>query len=83
MRGALNPQYGPEHFLGGATAYANTKNADLFISIHVNAHRNRRAYGLETYYLNLATDDESIRVAARENARRKKTSVICIPSCPI
>ncbi|MDJ0722069.1 MAG: N-acetylmuramoyl-L-alanine amidase [Desulfobacterales bacterium] len=50
------------------TALANTKNADLFISIHVNAHRNKRAYGTETYFLNLATDEESIRVAAMENA---------------
>ena len=54
------------------TAFANTQNADLFISIHVNAHRNQKAYGLETYYLNLATDDESIRVAARENATSEK-----------
>ena len=54
------------------TAIANTKNADLFISIHTNAHRNRRAYGIETYFLNLATDEESIRVAARENATSTK-----------
>ena len=54
------------------TALANTRNADLFISIHVNAHRNRSAHGLETYFLNLATDDESIRVAARENATSEK-----------
>ena len=54
------------------TAFANTQNADLFISVHVNAHRNPKAYGIETYYLNLATDDESIRVAARENATSEK-----------
>ncbi len=54
------------------TALANTKNADLFISIHANAHRNRDVYGIETFYLNLATDDESIRVAARENATSTK-----------
>ena len=54
------------------TAYANTKNADLFISIHTNSHRDRRAYGIETYFLNLATDDESIRVAAMENATSTK-----------
>ena len=54
------------------TALANTKNADLFISIHVNAHRNKRAYGTETYFLNLATDEESIRVAAMENATSTK-----------
>ncbi|MBL0716543.1 MAG: N-acetylmuramoyl-L-alanine amidase [Desulfosarcina sp.] len=54
------------------TAIANTKNADLFISIHTNAARNRRAYGIETYFLNLATDDDAILVAARENATSAK-----------
>ena len=54
------------------TALANTKNADLFISIHTNASRDRRAYGIETYFLNLATDDEAILVAARENATSTK-----------
>ena len=54
------------------TAFANTKNADLFISIHANAHKNKDIHGLETFYLNLATDDESIRVAARENATSEK-----------
>ncbi|MFZ7125594.1 MAG: N-acetylmuramoyl-L-alanine amidase [Desulfobacterales bacterium] len=54
------------------TAFANTKNADLFISIHTNAHRNRDAYGTETYFLNLATDEDAIRVAAMENATSAK-----------
>jgi N-acetylmuramoyl-L-alanine amidase len=54
------------------TAIANTKNSDIFISLHTNAARNKNAYGIETYYLNLATDDESILVAARENATSTK-----------
>ena len=54
------------------TAFANTRHADLFVSIHTNASRDPRAYGIETYFLNLATDDESIRVAARENATSTK-----------
>jgi N-acetylmuramoyl-L-alanine amidase len=54
------------------TAFANTQNADLFISIHTNAARNRRAYGIETFFLNLATDDEAVMVAARENATSAK-----------
>ncbi|MCP3925768.1 MAG: AMIN domain-containing protein [Desulfobacterales bacterium] len=54
------------------TAIANTKNADLFISIHTNASKNKRATGIETYFLNLATDNASISVAARENATSKK-----------
>jgi N-acetylmuramoyl-L-alanine amidase len=54
------------------TAFANTHRADLFISVHTNASRDPRAYGTETYFLNLATDDESIRVAAMENATSTK-----------
>ena len=54
------------------TAIANTKNGDLFISIHTNAAKNSDAYGIETFFLNLATDDESILVAARENATSTK-----------
>ncbi|WP_319288108.1 N-acetylmuramoyl-L-alanine amidase [Desulfosarcina sp.] len=54
------------------TAIANTQNADLFISIHTNAVRDKRAYGIETFFLNLATDDDAIRVAARENATSAK-----------
>jgi N-acetylmuramoyl-L-alanine amidase len=54
------------------TAIANTQDADLFISLHTNALGDRRAYGIETYFLNLATDDDAIRVAARENATSAK-----------
>jgi len=54
------------------TAIANTKNGDLFISIHTNSVKDRRAYGIETYFLNLATDDDAILVAARENATSTK-----------
>ncbi len=50
------------------TAIANMKRADLFISIHVNSSPNRRAGGIETYYLNFASDKEAMRVAAMENA---------------
>jgi len=54
------------------TAIANTKKADLFISLHCNAAKNRRLKGIETYLLNLATDDKAIAVAARENATSEK-----------
>jgi N-acetylmuramoyl-L-alanine amidase len=54
------------------TAIANTSNADLFVSIHTNAHRDNRVFGLETYFLNLATDNDAILVAARENATSTK-----------
>lgn len=54
------------------TAIANTAGADLFISLHCNASRNRKAGGIETYFLNLATDEDSMRIAARENATSAK-----------
>lgn len=54
------------------TAIANTQNADLFVSIHTNAVRHTKAYGIETFFLNLATDDDAILVAARENATSAK-----------
>ena len=50
------------------TAIANSKGADLFVSIHVNASRSSRPRGTETYYLNLATTPDAEEVAARENA---------------
>jgi N-acetylmuramoyl-L-alanine amidase len=54
------------------TAIANMKKADLFISLHINAHRNRKISGLETYFLNMAMDERSVMVAARENATSEK-----------
>ena len=50
------------------TAIANAQKADLFISIHTNAHEDRDLHGTETYFLNLSNDKESARVAALENA---------------
>ena len=49
------------------TAIARDKDADLFVSIHANASSNSQARGIETYLLNWTTDEEAIRVAAREN----------------
>jgi N-acetylmuramoyl-L-alanine amidase len=54
------------------TAIANTKRADLFISLHCNAAKNKKLRGIETYILNLATDEQAIAVAARENATSEK-----------
>ena len=54
------------------TAIANTEKADLFISLHCNASKNKQLRGFETYFLNLATDDQAIAVAARENATSRK-----------
>ena len=54
------------------TAFANIKKADLFISLHVNAHKQSNVFGVETYFLNLATDKRAVMVAARENATSEK-----------
>lgn len=50
------------------TAIANRTDADLFLSIHANASRNTRARGVETYFLNFASNPEAEAVAARENS---------------
>jgi N-acetylmuramoyl-L-alanine amidase len=54
--------------LEGRTAMANRESADLFLSIHANASRNSRARGIETYFLNFASNPEAEAVAARENS---------------
>ncbi|MCF8127922.1 MAG: N-acetylmuramoyl-L-alanine amidase [Deltaproteobacteria bacterium] len=55
------------------TAIANMKKADLFVSLHVNAHEDSRINGLETYFLNMATNQQAVMVAARENATSEKS----------
>jgi N-acetylmuramoyl-L-alanine amidase len=50
------------------TDIANREGADLFLSIHANASANRSARGVETYFLNFATNRSAAAVAARENA---------------
>jgi N-acetylmuramoyl-L-alanine amidase len=50
------------------TAIANREGADLFLSIHANASRNTKARGIETYFLNFASNPEAEAVAARENS---------------
>jgi N-acetylmuramoyl-L-alanine amidase len=54
------------------TAIANMKKADLFVSLHVNAHEDRKCMGVETYFLNIAQDEDSMNLAARENATSTK-----------
>jgi N-acetylmuramoyl-L-alanine amidase len=54
------------------TAMANAQKADLFISLHANAHQNPKMRGFEIYSLNLAKNKDSVRVAARENAVSSK-----------
>jgi N-acetylmuramoyl-L-alanine amidase len=54
------------------TARANAEDADLFISLHMNASPNPGARGIETYYLDNTTDEAAIRLAARENATSRR-----------
>jgi N-acetylmuramoyl-L-alanine amidase len=49
------------------TVIANMNEADIFISIHVNASPNRKSTGVETYYLDYSHDKDALRVASREN----------------
>jgi N-acetylmuramoyl-L-alanine amidase len=54
-------------------AIAKTRGADLFVSIHVNANRKRKAKGIETYIQSLrASDRDAMATAARENAMSTK-----------
>ena len=55
------------------TAIANRESADLFLSIHANASRNVKSRGVETYFLNFASNPEAAAVAARENSGSGKT----------
>jgi N-acetylmuramoyl-L-alanine amidase len=50
------------------TAIANRANADLFLSIHTNASSVAQVSGIESYFLNFATNKSAEAVAARENA---------------
>ena len=63
-----------DHFveLEARTAFANKHKGDLFISIHVNAHESKKANGVETYFLNLTKDKDSLRLAAIENSASAK-----------
>ncbi len=54
--------------LSDRSKLTNTKKADLFVSIHANAALNRKACGLETYFLSESKTDWERAVAARENA---------------
>lgn len=50
------------------TAIANSQDADIFVSLHINASPRRAASGIETYILSLSKNEEARRLAARENA---------------
>lgn len=48
-------------------AFANSKNADLFVSIHVNWMEPRDIRGLETYFVGPSDDPATLNLASMEN----------------
>lgn len=50
---------------------ANKHRADLFVSVHANAHRKHRVHGIETYYLNTTSSRYARKLARRENLLSK------------
>ncbi len=58
------------------TAIANSRRADLFISVHANASPSRAASGVETFFLSPdRAPAEDLQAAARENARLASNKV--------
>ncbi|MCO4773636.1 MAG: N-acetylmuramoyl-L-alanine amidase, partial [Deltaproteobacteria bacterium] len=49
------------------TELANASGAGLFVSIHANSAPSPGAHGIETYSMDLASDESALRLAEREN----------------
>jgi len=57
--------------LATRTQMANDFEADLFISLHINASPQHNAHGIEVYYLDNSDNQASLKMAERENASVK------------
>ncbi|MDR0319800.1 MAG: N-acetylmuramoyl-L-alanine amidase [Rickettsiales bacterium] len=77
LRDSLNGQYrvyltrDKDEFLNLNTraAFAESKGADLFISLHANANPSKKTQGFSTYTLSKkASDEEAMKTAEAENA---------------
>jgi len=55
------------------TAIANTREGDLFVSIHANSAHSAKASGIEVYYLDLASNKRDMQLAASENSASAKS----------
>jgi N-acetylmuramoyl-L-alanine amidase len=55
------------------TAIANSRKADLFLSIHANSSPAASVAGTETFFLNFTSSPGALDVAARENAGADKS----------
>lgn len=53
--------------LQGRSEIANKADADIFISIHTNAAKNKEAYGTETFLMGVDKSGANMAVAMREN----------------
>ncbi|NYZ77386.1 N-acetylmuramoyl-L-alanine amidase [Candidatus Micrarchaeota archaeon] len=53
--------------LAGRVSMTNKSDADIFVSIHINAAKSRSMAGFECYYLSEATDDNALALEAAEN----------------
>ncbi|MCQ2251445.1 MAG: N-acetylmuramoyl-L-alanine amidase [Bacteroidales bacterium] len=53
--------------LGRRAEIANEWGADVFISIHINANKNSRAYGTSTYVSGNSRDEENLEIQRQEN----------------
>lgn len=61
--------------LSGRTALANSISANLFISIHINSSRNRKARGIEVFYFDKTFDKSMIEILSTENKTPEFRSV--------
>ncbi len=53
--------------LADRVAFANSKKADLFVSIHINSMQPRSIRPLETYYVGASNDPQVLQLASVEN----------------
>jgi len=53
--------------LSRRTSLANASGAGIFVSIHANSAPSPAAHGIETYFMDQASDEAALRLAEREN----------------
>jgi N-acetylmuramoyl-L-alanine amidase len=49
------------------TAIATTEDANLFVSIHANAAKDKNICGIESFFLGTTSNKDALRLAAKEN----------------